>query len=151
MNCRRVRKLISTGLDGPLSPPHQKGVEDHLRQCEVCRRFRGQLESLMADLDLLTAPEPRPGFAGRTLARLPEKDHRLTFLDRLLGVFQPAPAALGTAALLLGVFLAISMNGYAKDSETADPTEALFAESLALTPTDSIGERYLSLLTEVED
>lgn len=151
MSCRSVRKLISIGLDEPLVPQRQKYVDAHLRRCEACRRFREQLEALKADLDLLVAPDPRPGFAGRTLARLPEKVRRFTLLDRIQGVFQPAPAALGTAALLLGVFLATSMNGYAKDSETTDPTEALFAESLTLTPADSIGERYLSLLTEVED
>jgi hypothetical protein len=134
-----------------MSPQRQAQVDEHLGHCEGCLRFRGQLESLKADLGLLTAPEPRPGFAGRTLARLPEKPGRFTLLDRLRSILQPAPAALGTAALLLGVFLAISMNGYASSSEAADPTETLFAESLALTPTDSIGERYMSLLTEVED
>ncbi|UCD74028.1 MAG: zf-HC2 domain-containing protein [Phycisphaerales bacterium] len=151
MSCRRVRKLVSISLDGPPSQRGRNGIDEHLRQCPDCRRFREQLQALTSELELLTVPDPRPGFAGRTLARLPGKSRHLAFVDRLLEFIQPAPAALGTAALVLGVFLAISMNGYGSDSGTTDPTEALFAESLDLTPADSIGERYLSLLAEVED
>lgn len=157
MNCRRVRKLISAELDGSLDANLGKTLQTHLGQCDACRAFRQDLVAAIEALEAMPAPpEPRPGFAGRTLARLPvnERSRLSIWLDRWSEVIQPAPTALGAAALALGVMLAISMNGHSTSAvaaESTDETEQLFALSFDLTPTDSIGGRYLALLDEGED
>ncbi|MHC4766244.1 MAG: hypothetical protein ACYTF2_14190, partial [Planctomycetota bacterium] len=71
-------------------------------------------------------PEPRAGFAGRTLARIPDDEPQLGWLDRLTDLLHPAPVALAAAMLALGIFLAATMNGAA--GEPPDPQSAIFAE-----------------------
>jgi anti-sigma factor RsiW len=120
MRCRKAQHLLSAG------EPNE-AVRDHLDTCAECRAFQADLDTLADRLvPLMPAPEPRAGFAGRTLARIPDGPPRPRWLDLLLDLLHPAPVALATATAALGIFLAATMNGGA-DPPT-DAQSGLFAE-----------------------
>jgi len=150
MRCRKVHKLISIGLDGELDDARRRAVDRHVRQCADCRRFAAQLTAFADHFELPAIPEPRPGFVQRTLARLPEEAPPAQSLARWREFFQPAPAAMAAASLLLGVSLATTMNGTAAQAESTDETVALVAEIFDATPSDSVGDRYLQLMQDTE-
>ena len=86
MRCRKVHKLISIGLDGELDDARRRAVDRHVRQCAECRRFVAPLTALADRFDLPAIPEPRAGFAQRTLARLPEEAPPANFSRALVEV-----------------------------------------------------------------
>jgi anti-sigma factor RsiW len=126
MRCRKTQRLLSAG---ELSEAQQGPVDEHLGRCPDCRRFKAHLDLLASRLEaLMPVPEPRAGFAGRTLARIPDDEPRATWLVRLGQLIQPAPvalAAVAAASLAMGVFLAVSMNGAGRE---VDQQSVLFAE-----------------------
>ncbi len=133
MKCRTIQNLLS---DGEPSPAQQEAVTEHLRGCSDCRQFAAQLDLLADGLNGLPAlPEPRPGFAGRTLARLPDNQPQTTWLDHLLGLLQPA---LATASLGLGILLAAGLHKTAHEPPQRDAEDSPFAEFFDITPFDSI-------------
>jgi anti-sigma factor RsiW len=124
MRCRKTQRLLS---GGELSGAQQQAVDGHLERCPACRRFKAHVDLLAERLvPLMPVPEPRPGFAGRTLARIPDDEPQAGWLERLTELLHPAPAALAAAMLALGIFLAATMNGEAQ--EPPDPQSAIFAE-----------------------
>jgi len=138
MNCRTIQNLLS---DGELSEAQQQAVDEHVERCLDCLQFKAQLDALAAGLvPLFSVPEPRPGFAGRTLARIPDDEPQMSWLDQLMELLQPAPTVLATASLALGIFLAIGMNGAAHDAQLTDAQSSLFAEFFDITPFDSMDQ-----------
>jgi predicted anti-sigma-YlaC factor YlaD len=150
MRCRKVRKLISLGLDGELDDARRTVVEGHLRECEACRQFAAQLEALGRRLELPPTPEPTPDFVQRTLAALPAEAPAAYRLAAWREFFQPAPAALAAASLAVGVFLAMNMNGTSAQAEETDETVALVADVFDAAPADSVSARYLELVEDTE-
>jgi anti-sigma factor RsiW len=150
MRCRKVHKLISIDLDGELDDARRRAVDRHLRQCPDCRRFLAQLTALADRFDLPPLPEPGADFVQRTLARLPGEAPPSYRFARWREYFQPAPAALAAASLVLGISLAMTMNGTAARTEATDETVTLVAEIFDATPSDSVGDRYLQLLQDTE-
>lgn len=150
MRCRKVHKLISIALDGELDDARRRAVDRHVGRCPDCRRFLAQLTALADRFDLPATPEPRAGFVQRTLARLPEEAPPAYRMARWREFLQPAPAALAAASLVLGISLAMTMNGTAAQAESTDETVALVAEIFDATPSDSVGDRYLQLLEDTE-
>ncbi len=155
MNCRKVQKLLSISLDGELDGPRKEAgprneaVNRHVEKCDECRAFKGNIASLAQDFDELAACEPRPGFAQRTLARLPEDAPKAGRLVWLRDALQPTPTVAAAASLALGVFLAWSMNGYAS-TEEQDEATLIAAEFFDATPLDSFSETFLELMSETE-
>ncbi|MHC4774324.1 MAG: zf-HC2 domain-containing protein [Planctomycetota bacterium] len=124
MRCRKTQRLLS---GDELSEAQQRAVDGHLQRCPACRQYKAQLDLLASRLvPLMPVPEPRAGFAGRTLARIPDDEPQPGWLDRLTDLLHPAPVALAAAMLALGIFLAATMNGAA--DEPTDPQTAIFAE-----------------------
>ena len=148
MKCRKIQKLLS---DGELSDAQQQAVEQHLQRCSGCRQVKAQLDVLVSEfVPLLPVPDPRHGFAGRTLARIPEDQSQASWLDQLMEFLQPTPAALATASLALGIFLAVSMNGAAREAQSTNMQGTLFAEFFDITPFDSMSEDASPASVETE-
>ena len=106
-----------------------QAVDGHLERCPECRRFKARTDLLASRLvPLMPVPEPRAGFAGRTLARIPDDETRPGWLERLTELLHPAPAALAAATLGLGTFLAATMNGAAREAPAVNGQSALFTE-----------------------
>ncbi len=144
MKCQKIQQMLS---GNELSDAQQRTVDKHLQHCSGCRQFQAQLNVLASEfVSLLPVPEPRSGFAHRTLARLPDGLPQVSWLDKLMEFLQPTPAALATASLALGIFLAISMNGTAHETQQITP----FADFFDVTPFDSIDQGASSASVQME-
>lgn len=61
LSCSEVLALLSDYLDGDLSAPARRQVEEHLRGCEGCTRFGGEFRSTVQALRVhLQRPAPVP-------------------------------------------------------------------------------------------
>lgn len=106
MNCRRVERLLSDGLDRPLPESASRAVADHLEGCTACRRHHETLRRLAPDLrSSLPRPEPAPGLARRALAvweaeqSAPQRGVRPAAKIRSTRAWLAVPAATAVAAI----------------------------------------------------
>ena len=149
MRCPKAQELLSARFDGEVDGAGDCAVEAHLSRCPACQRFAANLPVCSQALDAVFAPEPRPGFAERLMARLPEAPAKYPRLREWFDALRPVPAAAAAVALVCGVFLATSMNGeQPQRSAQKDPGQTLYAESFDALPSDSTGARCLVLLQE---
>lgn len=72
IRCIEVLGLLSEYLDGEVSPEDRERIEAHLRGCDQCERFGGQMSSFVKSLrETLREPEPLDeGVARRLQDRL---------------------------------------------------------------------------------
>src|SRR6266568_6470058 len=137
MGCEQVRALAADLAIGIADGQERDAALRHAATCAECRHLVSELSSVVDDL-LLLAPshQPPPGFASRTLARMPPSSpqprRRATrhALRRTAGghpwVARLAVAASGAAALALGAG-AVSQ-GTAGDRRLADSYRAVLAQ-----------------------
>jgi len=50
MNCQQASRLISDGMDRPLTRSEQVRLSFHLLLCRNCRHFRQQMQQLRAGI-----------------------------------------------------------------------------------------------------
>jgi len=149
MRCHKAQKLLSARFDGEVDGAGERAAEAHLSRCPACQRFSADLPVCSQALDAVFAPEPRPGFTERVMARLSETSPKYPRLREWFEALRPAQAAAAAVALVCGVFLATLMNGDRPPrSAQKDPGQTLYAESFDALPSDSAGARYLVLLEE---
>jgi len=151
MKCRTVQKLLSMALDGELDETRLRAVMRHVEGCEACRQFRAQLEALAEGYAQLPSMEPRPGFAGRAVARVSGEGRRGGWVGQVAESLSPTPVALSAGSLALGVLLAMTMNGTSVSPEANGGEGQVVAELFDATPLESVGGRYLSLMDETEE
>ena len=71
MRCKRAKKWMSAGLDGELALRGQRKLEEHLAECEGCRREMSRFRSVGKRLDeavrdlVSKSPGPDRELAGR--------------------------------------------------------------------------------------
>jgi anti-sigma factor RsiW len=59
IRCIEVLELLSDYLDGEVSQEHRERIEAHLRGCDQCERFGGQMSSIVKSLRVtLRDPDP---------------------------------------------------------------------------------------------
>jgi predicted anti-sigma-YlaC factor YlaD len=59
IRCREVLGHLSDYLDGEVTLEVRERIEAHLRECDQCERFGGQMSSIVASLrKALKEPEP---------------------------------------------------------------------------------------------
>ena len=152
MNCVQARLCLSASLDGELDEAHVREARAHAVSCLHCRGVVEALAAVGAALDTWPAPEPHPGFTGRVMDRLSEAERPRASLWDWFRALRPVPLALGTMAFLLGVLLAVSMNGHesAEMPPRQGADQALYADSFDLLPDTSTAARVLDLLHEME-
>lgn len=68
MNCRDAENTLSAYLDGQLSEVERKPLEEHLEQCENCRRALEELTLIRDALRSLPEVEMPEGLHGRIMA-----------------------------------------------------------------------------------
>lgn len=153
MRCSKTQKLLSTRFDQEIEGTGNSALEAHLSRCSACQRFAANLSVCSQALDAAFAPEPRPGFTARVLARLPERGAKPAWLRDWLDGLRVGHTAAAVLALSCGVVLALSMNGEQRSgvSVRKQPAEALYTESFNALPGDSAEARYLALFEEREN
>ena len=153
MRCNRAKKLISARLDGELDDRGIEVVERHLASCEACRAFAANLSRIDEGLDLLAAPDPRWGFAGRTLARLPEQRSRSSRWRGWLEYLRPAPVGVGVAAFSFGVLLTVLVAGESQTNgaATEPDLEEIVGDYFNTISEVAVDEPLLALLSETEE
>jgi hypothetical protein len=70
MICRDFPLFYSAQLDGHATEHDQIALQEHLRECAVCRRSAAEMRSLCANLRTLAAPLPAPELTGQIQNRL---------------------------------------------------------------------------------
>ena len=76
IGCEGVRELAQDYLDGSLAPLERERLEHHLHACPPCRQMLAEYRRLFAALAEPAMPEPRAGFAARTMARVAAAERR---------------------------------------------------------------------------
>lgn len=67
LSCGQVLDRLSDYLDGDLPPPESASLEEHLRGCDGCARFGGELRDVVSSLrqHLTRSRNLPPGFRER--------------------------------------------------------------------------------------
>jgi hypothetical protein len=97
MKCEEIGILLSAHVDQEITEKERRLVENHLKDCEVCRRTVSafsEMHRLYRDMPVM---EPLPGFRQRVTQRL-EKGPRLPLLE---GWWRWKPLAYVTSFALL--------------------------------------------------
>ena len=152
MRCGKAQKLISARLDGKLDAARDEAVGKHVAACARCRAFAADLAMIPEELDSLSVPEPRWGFTGRLMARLPERQSDYGFARSWLDFLRPAPMGLGAAAFCLGVVLVVLAGGglSVPSAGVESGVAVLAADYFDTLSEDAVEERLLDLLPETE-
>lgn len=116
MQCHKVREQLDEYLNGSLAPRQRRAIEDHLGQCEACRKelesFKTLDSRLRREIPLLwERVNPSPVFEARlkrAIFSAPERPSRVTDRLRLLWQNHQRALATGIAACVI-LALAISL------------------------------------------
>ena len=148
MRCRKAQRLVSSDFNQRMDDAHRAAVRSHLAECPDCRRFADQVRGASRWLSVLQAPEPRPGFTQRLMAKLPDRQMEQSSLWEWLAALRPAPVAAGGLALAAGIIMAIVMNGEPRlpAPKTEDPALNVYAESFDPLPDGSAAAQYVALV-----
>jgi len=126
IKCSKVKRLLSSYVDGEVKEATRTGIEVHLAQCPDCRN---ELKMLKADQELLISVRVReisPYFTTRTLARIKALRDKKEPQWALVRVIERAGAAL---LVLLGIGLGILLGtGLARNNGVSQEVAALNAE-----------------------
>lgn len=113
--CQQAREAVSLRLDGELSELGSTRLANHLRQCEACSAYAGELEAIAHGLRSAPFEHPAP----QVLVRGAAPRTRI------------APLVAGAAAVVAG--LAASVGGLLHNPSSAPlPESTLSAPALAL-------------------
>jgi hypothetical protein len=108
MKCRQIQQRLEDYLDGGLSESQKEYFDQHLGDCESCRKGFEQESKFRGMLQSYAAYTPEPGFAARVFGALKNKDKR-TGNSLLTGLAAGAIAGAMAATLVIwmaaGVFL----------------------------------------------
>ncbi len=107
MHCRSAGRLMSLRLDGALTPDQGIRLARHLERCPRCRATWAAMQELESRLKYVPWVEPRPGLAGRVLARLPAS--RRSVVPALLPWPRPGVAVLAVMVLLVLGLTAVAL------------------------------------------
>lgn len=150
MRCRKAQHLVSADFDQIMDDTQRAALRSHLAECPDCRQFADQVRGVSRWLSVLQAPEPRPSFTQRLMAKLPDRQMERSSLWEWLAALRPAPVAAGGLALAAGIIMAIVMNGEPRlpAPKTEDPAPNVYAESFEPLPDGSAAARYVALVKQ---
>lgn len=106
MKCSKSKFLLSTQLDGEVSPSEELALEQHIAKCAACAQERADLMSLSGTMSLWVDEEPSEWLAQNFSYKLKEimqenRTEKPQPVRRRWGILGPASAGLATALLLV--------------------------------------------------
>jgi anti-sigma factor RsiW len=99
MSCERLEAKIISYVDGNASEADRRSVEEHIRECAVCKARVKGFSGIWNVLDELPAHEPSAAFDARLRARLAAEPAR----PSMWGWLMPAPR-FALAVMMLAAF-----------------------------------------------
>ena len=69
MRCKDIERLIIDSSEEDLSPEELSAIEKHVARCELCARFRDDLEKVRTGIKTMPQPVLRPDLAQKTRLR----------------------------------------------------------------------------------
>ncbi len=106
------REILSAYLDGEVEPPWDRGIEEHLLDCQTCRLRLARLEETRRILQTAPLPDVKAPMERVRRALLAQSMRRPLVLPvwrRSMTVPLPLAAAAVVLVLLLSAFLAVSL------------------------------------------
>ncbi|MFH1998146.1 MAG: zf-HC2 domain-containing protein [Planctomycetota bacterium] len=105
MDCQDYQKWISRWVDNELEDEQARMLDEHLAGCDVCRKYRRDLETMRSFFKNTDTPVPSHGLRDRVLAAAREEHAgRNTFMVWAQAAKRACAAALILAALTIGSF-----------------------------------------------
>lgn len=101
MECQHFREALSARLDGESSPVSEAVLDQHVRGCAGCDRWRDAAGRLRRSMNVRAAP-PVPDLTARILARAPLRGARLRIGRIALGVAGAGQVALAVVQVFGG-------------------------------------------------
>ena len=129
--CRKYERMISTDIDGELSPEEEREMQLHLNSCRRCRTLKIEMERMCASMRVMdTIPAPKD-LAKKTMGRVREAPK-----SKVIHLFQKpwVRTAAGMAACavfcvcLYGAASQVNMKGAANDD--ASPQTIMYSGSM---------------------
>jgi hypothetical protein len=118
--CQQAREAVSLRLDGELSELGSTRLAKHLRRCEVCSAYAGELAAIAGRLRSAPLEHPAP----QVLVHA--------------GTSRVRAATVGAAAAAMVAGLAVSVSGLIHLPSSTAPESTLSAPALALSPDSGI-------------
>jgi len=73
MNCDDVKELLQDYVTRELDPDRRKFVDEHLLECDECRRELALVSVVVSSLDTIPVLEPSADFSRNVMAALPRR------------------------------------------------------------------------------
>jgi len=73
MNCQEISDLLQDYVMRELSPDERRRVDEHLLECEGCRKELALMSAIVLSLDSQPMVEPSAEFSQRVIANLPKQ------------------------------------------------------------------------------
>lgn len=129
--CRKYERMISTDIDGELSPEEKRDMQLHLNSCRRCRALKVELERMCASIRVMdTIPAPKE-LAERTMTRV-QKAHKSKAIHLLQKPWTSAAAGMAACAVfcvcLYGVATHVNINGPA--GSDASPQTVMYSDGM---------------------
>src|SRR5215213_6713427 len=126
----RAQELISARMDGPLGPAEHQELQRHLAQCDSCRLFASQADSLAQGLQVLPRLAPSPAVSRAVMSAVRADAPAWGWLRRSLQMLtSPGMAVASGLALVLALAgaLIITMNAPGRSGDLGAEPEGTIA------------------------
>lgn len=78
MSCDDVRALLQDHVTRELAPDDRRRVDEHLLECEECRRESALMSAMVSSLESQPVDDPSPDFSRRLMVSLPPQRRALS-------------------------------------------------------------------------
>jgi len=125
MQCLEASELISLRLDEPLSAEQERVLQAHLADCQTCRKEWQMMQRVTDLFDNVSLALPPPRMAEMVMARICQRDRRLTAWQS--GMWLSAGLII---ALLLGSVLIVGISSLVVNAMDGPSFVRAFAQAI---------------------
>jgi anti-sigma factor RsiW len=146
MGCRNISKRMPQYVQGLLSAEDARGIDDHVRACDSCRKELAGLQETWEALDGLPAPDDAPSMAPEVMRRIDDYERRRAgTLRAWLAPFRFSFAGAAAISMLFcfvsGAF--ISAAYYPDNGQPQTAEDSAYGGILSDSPQSSFIDLYL--------
>jgi anti-sigma factor RsiW len=153
MKCENARERLFSKLDGELSDSENLELDEHLAQCEICRREFSMVTLAPKMAGAVPPIKSSPFFYRKLQARIDEEVRGAANLQIFWGLAgKMIPALAGVTLLLLSVFFYLQMN--APEAEFYQAYEGIYIlddQSHRILAAEQNDITYESVLTAIAE